>query len=75
MTLLVVLILHGTSLAHWIRTNLLFPLSLTQRALLHELGLARRHIQATKRAEPACDGPGWRACEQPNAPSILENLV
>jgi hypothetical protein len=67
MTSLVVLILHGVSLARQIHPILVF-LGLAHLSLLHELSLSRQQIQATKHAPPASDGPGQGACGQPNAP-------
>ena len=69
MTSLLVLIMHGASLAPWIRPFLAFRWSLAARALLHAHSLARRVEQATKLMDPAGGEPGSAPCRTPNTPS------
>ena len=68
MTSLLALIMHGASLAPWIRPFLAFRWSLAARALLHAYSLARRVEQATKLMDPACGEPGSDPCRTPNTP-------
>ena len=68
MTSLLVLIMHGASLAPWIRPFLAFRWSLAARALLRAHSLARRVEQATKLMDPACGEPGSAPCRTPNTP-------
>ena len=62
------LILHGASLAPWIRSIPAFRWSLAARALLHAHSLAQRVEQPTKLMDLHAVGLAQPPCKTPNSP-------